>query len=86
MNPEKQVCRLKITIVASNRKPLFCDFFFLQLKVYHKELTSIKSSSAPLNRKISGLGGTQPESIVSLAISNIDAANEQKMMKFQTCL
>lgn len=43
-----------------------------------KWLTSIKSSSAPLNKNISGLGGTQPESIVSLAISNIDATREEK--------
>lgn len=41
-----------------------------------KFLTNIKSSSAPLNRKIIGRGGTQPESTVSLAISSIDAVKE----------
>jgi len=35
--------------------------------------TNIKSSSAPLKRKITGRYGTQPESTISLAISSIDA-------------
>nr|GMD76500.1 hypothetical protein Iba_scaffold51369CG0020 [Ipomoea batatas] len=36
----------------------------------------IKSSSAPLNRNITGLGGTQSESIVNLANSSIEATHE----------
>lgn len=46
--------------------------------ILQKLLTSIKSSSAPLKRKIIGLMGTHPESVVSLAISSIDAAKVKK--------
>lgn len=39
-------------------------------------LTSIYSSSAPLNKNIIGRGGVQPESILSLANSSSDAVKE----------
>ena len=45
---------------------------------HHKCFTSIKSSSAPLKRKIIGWGGAQPESTTSLATSSSDAANRKK--------
>ena len=38
--------------------------------------TSIKSSSAPLKRKIIGRGGIQPDSTITLANSSIDAAKQ----------
>lgn len=37
--------------------------------------TKRKSSSAPLKRKITGRGGIQLESIISRAISSMEAAN-----------
>jgi hypothetical protein len=41
----------------------------------------MKSSSAPLKRKITGWCGTQLESTISLAISSIDAEKGRKYIK-----
>jgi hypothetical protein len=41
----------------------------------------MKSSSAPLKRKITGWCGTQLESTISLAISSIDAEKGRKNNK-----
>lgn len=43
--------------------------------------TNINSSSAPLKRKITGRGGTHPESTISLATSNIDAVTVKYMIR-----
>lgn len=40
------------------------------------KLTTINSSSPPLNKNIIGCIGTQPESTISLATSSIDAAKQ----------
>lgn len=41
----------------------------------------MKSSSAPLKRKITGRWGDQPESTISLAISSIDAEKIENQNK-----
>jgi hypothetical protein len=57
-----------------------CYFFNKNTQIIilltNRYYTSIKSSSAPLKRKIIGRGGIQPDSTVTLANSSIDAAKQ----------
>lgn len=50
--------------------------FSLRLMLWFR--TNIKSSSAPLKRKIIGRGGIQSESTVTLANSSMDATKQKK--------
>jgi len=50
----------------------------------NRSYTNIKSSSAPLKRKIIGRGGIQPDSAVTLANSSIDAAKQANMQTEMT--